>query len=89
LSDPATEIDLLFTDIVMPGKSGVELLAQANVVRPNLRAVFMSGYAGDLMAQHGELMREESFLEKPFTKRSLLLKVYSALHRQSGDKQSN
>ena len=88
LSDPI-EIDLLLTDIVMPGKSGVELLAQANVVRPNLRAVFMSGYAGDLMAQHGELMREESFLEKPFTKRSLLLKVYSALHRQSGDKQSN
>ena len=89
LSDPATEIDLLLTDIVMPGKSGVELLAQANVVRPNLRAVFMSGYANDLMAQHGVLMREESFLEKPFTKRSLLLKVYSALHRESGDKQSN
>jgi hypothetical protein len=48
----------------------------------------MSGYAGDLVTQHGALMQERSFLEKPFTKRSLLTKVYSILHSEN-EKQNN
>jgi PAS domain S-box-containing protein len=78
------QIDLLLTDVVMPGRNGVDLLAQAKLVRPNLRAVFMSGYTGDLVARHGVLLNQNSFLEKPFTKRALLAKVYAALH--SGEK---
>jgi PAS domain S-box-containing protein len=73
-------IDLLLTDVVMPGRNGVDLLAQAQLVRPNLRAVFMSGYTGDLVARHGVPLNQNSFLEKPFTKRSLLAKAYAALH---------
>jgi two-component system cell cycle sensor histidine kinase/response regulator CckA len=80
LSSAGVEVDLLLTDIVMPGKTGVELLAEAKKIRQNLRAVFMSGYAGDLVTQHGVLVQEHSFLEKPFTKRALLTKVYSVLH---------
>jgi two-component system cell cycle sensor histidine kinase/response regulator CckA len=80
LSSTGVEVDLLLTDIVMPGKTGVELLAEAKRIRQNLRAVFMSGYAGDLVTQHGVLVQEHSFLEKPFTKRALLTKVYSVLH---------
>jgi two-component system, cell cycle sensor histidine kinase and response regulator CckA len=41
VSEP--EIDLLLTDVIMPGKSGFDLLALAEVVRPNLRSLFMSG----------------------------------------------
>lgn len=74
------EIHLLLTDVVMPGKSGVELLTQARLRYPNLRWLFMSGYAGDLVALRGAAIKETSFLEKPFTKNSLLKKVHAALH---------
>jgi len=72
------EIDLLLTDVVMPGQTGIELLAQAQLVHPNLRAVFMLGYAGDL-ALRGGLIPEGAFLEKPFTRKSLLRKAHSVL----------
>jgi CheY-like chemotaxis protein len=77
-------IDLLLTDVIMPGKSGAELLEQAKVIRPELRSLFMSGYTGDLVALHGGVVPEDAFLEKPFTKRSLLGKVRSALRSGSG-----
>jgi CheY-like chemotaxis protein len=82
------EIDLLFTDVVMPGQTGVELLAQARLVHPNLRALFMSGYNGDLVVLRGVLMQEGSFLEKPFTRKSLLRKVHSVLHNDPAKQQS-
>jgi hypothetical protein len=64
-------------------------LQQAKLARPNHRVVFKSGYAGDLVAQQGVLLEEQSFLEKPFSRRSLLAKVYSALHGKSGNPQSH
>jgi len=83
------EIDLLLTDVVMPGTSGTELARQGHQGHPNLRSLFMSGYAGDLVGRQGLLMQEDSFLEKPFTRRSLLTKVYSVLHRESARQQSH
>jgi two-component system cell cycle sensor histidine kinase/response regulator CckA len=74
------EVDLLLTDVIMPDKSGAELARQAKESHPNLRSMFMSGYSGDLVGRQGVLMEEASFLEKPFTRRSLLVKVYAALH---------
>jgi PAS domain S-box-containing protein len=76
------EIDLLLTDVIMPAKSGAELARQAKESHPNLRSMFMSGYTGDLVGRQGVLMEAASFLEKPFTRRSLLAKVYSVLHSQ-------
>ena len=76
-------IDLLLTDVIMPEKSGPELVKQAEEGYPKTRSLFMSGYSGDMVKLHGLLMQEDSFLEKPFTKKSLLMKVYSALHRES------
>jgi two-component system cell cycle sensor histidine kinase/response regulator CckA len=77
------EIDLLLTDVIMPDKSGAELARQAKERHPNLRSMFMSGYTGDLVGRQGVLIEEASFLEKPFTRRSLLVKVYAALHSES------
>ena len=74
------EVDLLLTDVIMPDKSGAELARQAKESHPHLRSMFMSGYTGDLVGRQGVLMEEASFLEKPFTRRSLLVKVYAALH---------
>jgi CheY-like chemotaxis protein len=76
-------IDLLLTDVIMPQKSGPELVKQVEKGHPKTRFVFMSGYSDDMVKRHGLLMQEDSFLEKPFTKRALLVKVYSTLHRES------
>jgi signal transduction histidine kinase len=81
VSNPA--IDLLLTDVIMPGESGVALLEQAKRIHPNLRSLFMSGYPGDLVARRTGLMPEAVFLKKPFTRASLLKKVYSALRCES------
>jgi PAS domain S-box-containing protein len=75
-------IDLLLTDVVMPEKSGAELVREARERHPKLRCLFMSGYTGDLVTRQGVVIEETSFLEKPFTKRALLMKVYSILHGQ-------
>ena len=80
-SNPA--IDLLLTDVIMPGKSGAELLEEAKVIRPGLHSLFMSGYTGDLVALRDGVLPESAFLEKPFTRSSLLKKVRSALHSES------
>jgi FixJ family two-component response regulator len=67
----------------MPDTSGTELARQAKQCHPQLRSLFMSGYTGDLIGRQGVLMEEVSFLEKPFTRKSLLMKVYAALHGDS------
>ena len=77
------EIDLLLTDIIMPTMSGPELVKRAWQSHPNLRALFMSGYTGDLVMRHNLAIHEHSFLEKPFTKRLLLTKVRAVLHSES------
>jgi YesN/AraC family two-component response regulator len=76
-------VDLLLTDVIMAGTSGPELVKQVEKGHPRTRFVLMSGYSDDMVQRHGLSIQEDSFLEKPFTKRSLLVKVYSALHRES------
>jgi CheY-like chemotaxis protein len=80
MADRESEIDLLLTDVVLPGSNGAELAKQAKASRPQLRSLFMSGYTGDLVGRQGVPMEQSHFLEKPFRKRSLLTKVYSVLH---------
>ena len=71
-------IDLLLTDLIMFGQSGFDLFEKARVIHPDLRTLFMSGYTGDLVALRGSSISEGAFLPKPFTRNSLLKKVYSA-----------
>jgi two-component system, cell cycle sensor histidine kinase and response regulator CckA len=73
-------IDLLLTDLVMFGKSGIELFEQAKVQCPNLRSLFMSGYTGDLVDLQSGSISERAFLAKPFARVPLLKKVYAVLH---------
>ncbi len=82
-------VDLLLTDVIMPGKSGVQLLEQAKAIHPTLRSLFVSGYAADLVTSRGGLMPEAAFLAKPFTRISLLTKVYTVLHGDSAPQQSH
>src|SRR5258708_2716560 len=72
-------IDLLMTDVVMPGMSGSELATAIRAFLPHVKLLFMSGYTSDLIAEHGVLETDATLLEKPFTKHSLLTKVRVAL----------
>jgi DNA-binding NtrC family response regulator len=78
-SDPRRVIDLLLTDIVMPGMSGPEVVARMREIRPTLKAICMSGYTDDTVVRHGMLESGIAFLQKPVTPDALRDKVRSVL----------
>ncbi len=73
------KIDLLMTDVVMPGMSGRELLDELLQLRPELRCLYISGYTGDVIAHRGILERDINFLAKPFTRDELAAKLREVL----------
>jgi PAS domain S-box-containing protein len=72
-------VDLLLTDVVMPGMSGRELAERLSLARPGTRVLFMSGYAADTMDRHGVTEGGQSFLPKPFTLDELARKLRDVL----------
>jgi CheY-like chemotaxis protein len=72
-------IDLVVTDVVMPGLNGVQLVQQLLKTRPNLRAIYMSGYTEETVGHHGVEAEREAFLAKPFMTDLLLRKVRAVL----------
>ncbi|MBF0529919.1 MAG: response regulator, partial [Deltaproteobacteria bacterium] len=72
-------IDLLLTDVVMPGMNGKELLDLLKRIRPDLRVLFMSGYASNVIGHHGVLDEGVAFIQKPFTMLLLAGKVRHVL----------
>jgi two-component system cell cycle sensor histidine kinase/response regulator CckA len=77
------EIDLVVTDIVMPGMSGVELAEQLAAARPNLTIVLMSGYSDADVADRVPIASRGGFLAKPFTPTGLLRTVREAAERRT------
>ena len=75
----AGEIHLLFSDIMMPRMSGLELAERLRRGRPGIKVLLTSGYTGDVVAQEGALNPSIPFLQKPFTVRTLALKVREVL----------
>lgn len=67
-------IDLVVSDVVMPGGTGPELVTRLRETRPGLRALFISGYADSAFSKDG-LPPDTQFLQKPFTSIDLLIKV--------------
>jgi two-component system, cell cycle sensor histidine kinase and response regulator CckA len=72
-------IDLLITDVVMPAMGGRELCDRVHAIRPELRVLFMSGYAENEIARRGALNPDMHFLEKPFEHTALQRKVREVL----------
>jgi signal transduction histidine kinase/DNA-binding response OmpR family regulator len=74
-------IDVLLTDVVMPGASGPELIRRLVEQRPALKVVYMSGYPEDAILQHGVLDPGIAFLPKPFTAETLGRKIREVIDR--------
>ena len=76
-SHPA--IDVLLTDVVMPGASGPELTLELRSRRPDLKVIYMSGYTEDAIVHHGVLKPGIAFLHKPFNAQALARKIDEVL----------
>jgi two-component system, cell cycle sensor histidine kinase and response regulator CckA len=74
-------IDVLLTDVVMPGASGPELTERLLARWPELRVIYMSGYTDEAIVQHGILHHGIAFLHKPFTAATLGRKIREVLAR--------
>jgi CheY-like chemotaxis protein len=72
-------IHLLVTDVVMPGVGGPELASRLEAARPGFRVLYMSGYTGGAVVNHGLLSSATAYLQKPFTPDVLLRKVREVL----------
>jgi two-component system, cell cycle sensor histidine kinase and response regulator CckA len=74
------QLDLLLTDVMMPGMNGVELSYKALEAKPNLKVLFVSGYTDESLLEAGQFPSGTAFLQKPFTLGSLLGKVRDVLN---------
>jgi PAS domain S-box-containing protein len=68
-------IDLLISDVVMPGMNGQQLASQLEMMRPGVRVLFVSGYTDDAVLMKGLALNEGTFLQKPFTSLELARRV--------------
>ena len=74
-------IDVLLTDVVMPGGSGPDLTTRLVERQPGLKVIYMSGYTDDAIVHHGVLDPGIAFLHKPFSSESLERKIREALEK--------
>lgn len=76
----AQHIDLLLTDVMMPGgMNGAQLAEAARELRPDLRVLFSSGYSAEVLVQEGRLPEGVQMLHKPYRKEELARRVRQAL----------
>jgi signal transduction histidine kinase/CheY-like chemotaxis protein len=74
-------IDLLFTDLGLPGENGKALTERARALRPELKVLLTSGYAGELLIQDGRLDADVELLSKPFSAAALGMRIRELLDK--------
>jgi two-component system, cell cycle sensor histidine kinase and response regulator CckA len=75
------DIDLLLTDVMMPGMNGVELSKKLSSLRKTMRTLFMSGFTSDIINQECGHFDQIKLLRKPFSMNELLRRVSSTLNK--------
>jgi CheY-like chemotaxis protein len=73
------DISLLLSDVVMAGMNGPELAVEALKLKPDLKVLFASGFAGDTLEEVHDLPQFIDLINKPFTREELTLKVRKAV----------
>ena len=81
LAAQTPQLDLLLTDVIMPGMNGRQVAEHLTTLRPGIKVVFMSGYTEDIIGHHGILDEGTHFIPKPFSEAALSAKIYEALHQ--------
>jgi CheY-like chemotaxis protein len=79
LRNETGKIDLLITDVIMPGLSGKDLVDKILQYNPRLKYLYISGYTEDVIGQHGILDEQINIIQKPFTHRAFLEKIRSII----------
>ncbi len=74
-----SSIDLLLTDVIMPGISGKALAEKLAQTQPNLKTLFMSGYTNNAAVEHNIVNPDINFLQKPFSPKALAHKIREVL----------
>ncbi len=69
------EIDMVFTDVVMPGIGGKELVAEIKKIKPQVKTLFTSGYPRDQFSETGSIEDNIFFLQKPYSPQKLAKKI--------------
>lgn len=80
VKEQKAEIDLLLTDVIMPGMNGKELAKEILKIKPGMKTLFMSGYTADVIAQNGILEDGIHFIPKPFSEKDISKKLKEILH---------
>jgi two-component system, cell cycle sensor histidine kinase and response regulator CckA len=80
LEDPTLEVDIFVTDVVMPGMDGPSWVREALLLRPDVRVIFVSGYAEDCLSEGQARIPNSVFLPKPFSLNDLTATVQGQLH---------
>ena len=80
----AEPVDLLVTDVVMPGMSGPEVAKAVTAMRPGMQVLYTSGYTDSAIGHHGVLEPGIAFLQKPFSADDLTTKVRGLLDEPAG-----
>jgi len=78
-----SELDLLLTDVILPGMNGKTLSGQMRVLLPKLKVLLMSGYPADVISRRGVLEQDVAYLPKPFSPECLAIKVREVLTGRS------
>ncbi|GIX12629.1 MAG: hypothetical protein KatS3mg118_0588 [Paracoccaceae bacterium] len=79
LADPELRVDVMVSDVVMPGMDGPSWVREALKTRPDARVIFVSGYAEDVFRADGGGLPQAAFLAKPFSLNDLTQKVKEVL----------
>lgn len=83
LAKQGNDVNLMLTDIVMPGMNGKDLYTKSAEIYPDMKVIYMSGYSNDVIASHGAFSKGVHFIQKPFSIEGISAKVRHVLDGSS------